>query len=71
MTDLCQRGSDRMHGGEPGEGRWLVWAAQHHSVPGVGGVQLQLSEGGDKETFNLSVITGRLLGLLFRAALDE
>lgn len=47
--DLSQRRSDRVHGSEPGEGRWLIRAAQHHSVPGVWGVQLQLSEGGDKK----------------------
>lgn len=48
-SDLSQRRRDRVHGGEPGQGRWLIGAAQHHGVPGVRGVQLQLSEGGDKK----------------------
>lgn len=48
-SDLSQRRRDRVHGSEPGQGRWLIRAAQHHGVPGVRGVQLQLSEGGDKK----------------------
>lgn len=70
-TDLRQRGGHGVQGGEPAEGAGPVGAAQHHRVPGVWGVQLHLSEGGDKKTFNLSVIAGRLPGLLFCAALDE
>lgn len=49
-TDLWQSGGDRVHGGEPAQGRGLVGAAQHHGVPGVRGVQLQLSGGGDKKS---------------------
>lgn len=56
-SDLCQFGSDRMHGREPGQGGRLVRASQHHGVSGVRGVQLQLSGGEDKKSyrFNLSV----------------
>ncbi len=73
-TDLSQCGCDRVHGGEPGQGRWLVWAPQHQGVSSVGGVQLQLSGGGDKQSlnsFNLSVITGLVQKLLEFTTLNE
>lgn len=55
MTDLCQCGCDRVNGWEPGQGRRLVWASQHHRVSRVRGVELQLSERQGQRWLNTQV----------------